>query len=98
VLCRVYVFGFIPIGVRELYFENIDQIARRIVTRESDRLVRSWNHTIAISSLGTNQSVYRDVIYIDAGRLTFLVWVWTSWFYRHRQRRLRPLSRALSFF
>ena len=45
VQCRVYVFGVIPIGVRELYFERIDQNGCRIVTRESDPLVRSWNYT-----------------------------------------------------
>ena len=38
VQCWVYVFGFIPLGVRELYFKRIDQNAFRIVTRESDRL------------------------------------------------------------
>jgi hypothetical protein len=38
---RFYVFSFIPIGVQELYFETIDHDDFRIVTRESDRLVRS---------------------------------------------------------
>ena len=42
--CRVYVFGVIPIGVRELYFERIDQNGCRIVTRESDPLVKLESH------------------------------------------------------
>jgi hypothetical protein len=73
VQCRVYVFGFIPLGVREL-FEKVDQSAFRIVTRESDRLVRSWDHTISVTQFGANRSMYRDMIDIDAGRLTVLVW------------------------
>ena len=95
VQCRVYVFGIIPIGIRELCFERIDQNGCRIVTRETDPLVRSWNHTITIMPLGPNRSKYRDVIDIDAGHLTALVWVWTNWFYRHRQRRWRALTRIL---
>ena len=91
----MYVFGVIPIGVRELYFERIDQNGCRIVTRESDPLVRSWNYTITITPIGPNRSKYRDVIDIDAGHLTVLVWVWTNWFYRHRQRRWRALTRTL---
>jgi hypothetical protein len=93
--CRVYVFGIIPIGVRELNFETIDQNGCRIVTHESDPLVRSWNHTITITPFGPNRSKYRDVIDIDAGHLTGLVWAWTNWFYRHRQRRLRALTKTL---
>jgi len=95
VQCRVYVFGFVPLGIRELYFERIDQLAFRIVTRESDRLVRSWDHTISITPLGANRSIYRDMIDVDAGQLTILVWAWTNWFYRHRQKRWRSLARRL---
>jgi hypothetical protein len=95
VRCRSYVFGFIPIGVRELYFETIDPSTGRIVTRESDPLVKNWNHTFSITPAGTDRSIYRDVIDIDAGGLTFLVWAWASWFYRHRQRRWRALAKTL---
>jgi hypothetical protein len=92
---RLYVFGFIPIGVRDLSFERIDQNAYRIVTRERDPLVRSWNHTIAITPSGPDRSIYRDIIDIDAGHLTVLVWAWAGWFYRHRQRRWRGLAKTL---
>jgi hypothetical protein len=95
VQCRLYVFGVIPVGVRDLYFERIDQNAYCVVTRESDPLVRSWNHTIALTPSGRHRSIYRDVIDIDAGYLTVLVWAWTNWFYRHRQRRWRALAKTL---
>jgi hypothetical protein len=66
VQCRSYVFGFIPIGIRDLHFETIDQTDCRIVTRESDPLAKRWNHTFSVTQLGTDQSIYRDVIDIDA--------------------------------
>jgi hypothetical protein len=95
VQCRSYVFGFIPIGIRNLYFETIDQAEYRIVTRESDPLVKRWNHTFSVTPSGTDRSIYRDIIDIDAGALTIVVWAWASWFYRHRQRRWRALAKAL---
>jgi hypothetical protein len=93
--CRSYVFGFIPIGVRTLYFETIDQADYRFVIHESDPLVKRWNHTISVTPSGMDRSIYRDVIDLDAGSLTILVWAWTSWFYRHRQRRWRTLAKTL---
>ncbi len=95
VRCKLFVFGIIPIGVRTLHFEAVDQQACEIRTREQDPLVRKWDHVIAIRPLGPGRSHYRDTIDIDAGRLTLPVWVWTSWFYRHRQWRWRALARTL---
>jgi hypothetical protein len=93
--CRTYIFGFIPIGVRTLRFRRIDAVAREIVISESDPLVRRWDHTISIAPAGARRSIYRDVIDLDAGALTLVVWAWTSWFYRHRQRRWRALAPTL---
>jgi hypothetical protein len=39
--------------------------------------------------------MYRDMIDVDAGHLTVLVWAWTNWFYRHRQKRWRSLAKRL---
>jgi len=93
--CRSYLFGFIPTGVRNLHFQRIDQINFEILTLENDPLVKSWTHAISIKPLGQDRSIYRDVIDIDAGSLTALVWAWADWFYRHRQRRWRALAKRL---
>ena len=93
--CRSYLFGFIPIGVRNLHFQRIDHVIFEILTLENDLLVKRWNHTISIKPLDQDRSIYRDVIDIDAGRLTVLVWAWAAWFYRHRQRRWRALAKSL---
>jgi hypothetical protein len=93
--CRPFMFGFIPLGVRTLHFERIDHASYEIQTRESDALVRRWDHVISIKPLGADRSLYRDTIDIDAGSFTFMVWAWAAWFYRHRQRRWRALAETL---
>ena len=95
VRCKIFLFGFIPLGTRVLHFERIDQDSREIQTREHDPLVRRWDHVISIKPRNAHQSIYRDVIEVDAGGLTFLVWVWVNWFYRCRQRRWRALAETL---
>jgi hypothetical protein len=92
---KSYVFGIIPIGVRTLHFEKIDETNYQLQSREHDPLIARWDHLISIKPLGDNRSVYRDTIDIDAGSLTFVVWTWANGFYRHRQRRWRALARSL---
>jgi len=93
--CKLFVFGIVPIGVHTLRFEKVDQEAHEILTHEHDRLVARWDHVVSVRPLGENRSIYRDIIDIDAGSLTVLVWAWASWFYRHRQRRWRALAKTL---
>jgi hypothetical protein len=50
---------------------------------------------ISIKPRDDSRSLYRDTIEIDAGILTFVVWAWANWLYRHRQRRWRALAKTL---
>jgi ligand-binding SRPBCC domain-containing protein len=93
--CRLYIFGFIPIGARTLHVERLDQNKREMQTREHDPLVRTWDHLISVAASGAEETLYRDQIEIDAGALTFVVWAWANWFYRHRQSRWRAIARSL---
>lgn len=93
--CKLFVFGFIPMGVHTVHIEKIDQANYAIQSREHDPLVARWDHLISIKPLSDSQSTYRDTIDIDAGILTSVVWAWANWFYRHRQRRWRALARRL---
>jgi hypothetical protein len=95
VRCRVHLFGVIPLGTRSLHFERIDPSAHEVQTRESDRLVRRWDHLIHIEAAGPGQCRYRDEIDLDAGWLTPKVWLFAWWFYRHRQRRWLAVARRL---
>ena len=95
VRCRSFIFGIIPIGIRTLHFERVDGAAYEIATREHDPLVKQWDHRISIKPLGDDQAAYRDIIDIDAGALTLIVWAWAYWFYRHRQSRWRAIAKRL---
>jgi hypothetical protein len=93
--CRSYLFGFLPLGTRALTFERIDQSAREIQTRESDPLVRRWDHCLRVRPAAGGRTLYTDEIDIDAGLLTPVVWLFAYWFYRHRQMRWRNVARRL---
>jgi hypothetical protein len=93
--CKLFVFGIIPMGVHTLLLEKIDQKNYEIQSREHDPLVARWDHLISIKPLDDSRSIYRDTIDIDAGSLTFAVWAWANWFYRHRQRRWRAVAKTL---
>lgn len=95
VQCKSFVFGIIPLGARTLRFEKVDQKNYEIQTREHDPLISCWDHLISIKPLTESRSIYRDIIDIDAGGLTWLVWAWANWFYRHRQRRWRARAKTL---
>ncbi len=82
-------------GIHTLFFEKIDQTNYEIQSRERDPLVARWDHLVSIKPLDNSRSIYRDTIDIDAGTLTFVVWAWANWFYRHRQRRWRALAKSL---
>ncbi len=93
---RCTLFGVLPLGTRALHFERIDPEAREIQTRESDPLVRRWDHLIRVEERPDGRCHYRDVIDIDAGRLTAAVWLFAQAFYRHRQRRWQRVARRLA--
>jgi hypothetical protein len=68
--CKSFVFGVIPVGVRTLAFERIDQKNYELQTREHDLLISRWDHLVSVKPLDDSRSIYRDTIDIDAGKLT----------------------------
>lgn len=93
---RSYLLQFIPLGLRTLYFEQIDNDARVIQTREHDRLIRKWDHRIEIRPNGDGKTRYSDTVEIDAGLVTLPVWLFARVFYWHRQRRWQSVAARLS--
>jgi hypothetical protein len=90
---RMRLYGFLPIGgVHWLYIETVDQARRRIETREWDRTVQVWNHTITLEPLGPKQTLYTDEIVLYARWRTGLIAWWAKGFYRHRQKRWQKLQ------
>jgi hypothetical protein len=92
---KTFVFGVIPVGVHTVHMEKVDQSNYEIHSREYNRLIARWDHLISIKPLDHSRSLYRDTIEIHAGILTFVVWAWANWLYRHRQRRWRSLAKTL---
>ena len=93
--CKLFIFEIIPIGVHTVHIETVDQETFQIQSREHDPLIARWDHLISIKPLDDSRSIYRDIVDLDAGSLTFVVWGWANWFYRHRQRRWRALAKTL---
>jgi hypothetical protein len=95
VQCKLFIFQVIPLGVHTLHLETIDQKSYEIQSREYDPLIARWDHLVSIKPIDDARCLYRDMIDVDAGRLTFVVWAWANWFYRHRQWRWRALAKKL---
>jgi hypothetical protein len=98
VRCTSYLFGVIPLGTRTLFAERIDHAAREIQSRESDPLVRRWDHLIRVKPARDGGTHYSDEIVVEAGFLTPFVWLFARWFYRHRQRRWRRVAKRLASY
>jgi len=94
--CRLFLFGFIPLGTRTLFAERVDQAAREIQSRERDPLIRRWDDLIRVRPADGGRTRYSDEITIEAGLLTPLVWLFAQWFYRHRQRRWQRVVKRLA--
>jgi hypothetical protein len=92
---KPFLFGIVPLGVRQLYWEQIDNESRCMQTREHDPLIRRWDHRIAVVPVAARSCRYTDDVEIDAGVLTVPVWLFAQWFYRHRQRRWQAVARRL---
>jgi len=104
--CRSFLFGFLPQGTRELFFERVDDAALEIQTREHDALIRRWDHLLRVRPVsekahGHSQKAneaphchYSDTVEIEAGWLTLGVWLFAVCFYRHRHRRWKKMAEA----
>lgn len=91
---RLRLLMWIPLGRHTIRLVRIDREARTIVSQESGRLARVWNHTIRFREVAPDVVSYVDEIEIRAGWLTPAVWFFAQVFYRHRQRRWSVLLRT----
>lgn len=88
---RIYAFGFVPLGIHDIFVKRIDPDRKEIFTHESGLLAKTWNHFIRIEKINENTLRYSDEIEIKAGVLTVFIWLFAHIFYRHRQRRWKAL-------
>lgn len=91
---RLYFLSVVPLGRHTIRLVRIDEAAGTIVSQESGRLARVWNHTISVCEVAPGSTSYLDEIEIRAGWLTPAIGLFAQLFYRHRQRRWKVLLRA----
>lgn len=87
--------GVLPVSRHRLRVEHLDHDARLLRSDEGGGFIRSWRHDITVEPVDERTCRYTDVIEIDAGPLTAVVWAFAEGFYRIRQRRWRELARIL---
>jgi hypothetical protein len=94
VSCRMYLFGWLPLGKHTIRFDRIDQQRRQIQTKESGRLIRRFRHRIEVAPAGGGNALYSDEVELDFGPLTHAAGVLARFFFRHRHRRWKELIGA----
>jgi hypothetical protein len=81
---RFRLFGVIPYGTHRINVIRFDK--EQIYTREGNEHVPVWNHEILLKDMG-DCCEYTDNVEIGAGRKTNIIYIWTWFFYRHRQKK-----------
>lgn len=88
---KLYFLKFIPFGSHRIIVKKIDILTNEITSNESGLLAKVWNHTIKFNLINSDQIEYTDIIEIKAGLLTVFIWMFSHFFYRHRQRKWKRL-------
>ena len=87
----LYFLGIIPLGKHVIRISKIDSHNMTILSNEFGHLTNTWNHLIKIERIEEEKIKYTDEIDIEAGPLTIGIWLFSQFFYRHRQRRWKAL-------
>lgn len=85
------IYRFIRMGIHTINVLQFDKEMFTVYTEESNKSVPVWNHTILLKRNGDDKTYYTDVIEVSAGWKTPFVCIWSSLFYRHRQKKWRKL-------
>jgi hypothetical protein len=85
------VFGFLPMGVHTINVAQFNRDTLTIYTNESNNHVPVWNYRILLKVLDDGTTDYTDEVEIYASWKTQFIVLWSSMFYRHRQRKWHKL-------
>lgn len=90
----LYWKGVVPVGrqIIGVSFPDPQNGVRYVRDNGRSRLIRVWDHLIAIAPTPDGRALYTDTLRLDAGALTPAVALFAERFYRHRQRRWRALA------
>ena len=94
---KLVFLNLIPLGEHAIKLKEINRETNTIVSNESGRLAPVWNHTIRFNQAFVNMIEYEDEIEIQAGWRTVFIWLFSNWFYRHRQNRWKKRLKELGY-
>jgi len=87
---RLWFFHLLPAPwLHKMQVAEVDEAQRLIRSHETSPLY-TWDHTIRVEAQ-ESLTRYTDRIDIEAGLLTWLIWLYASLFYRYRQARWRRI-------
>jgi len=86
---KLKLFNCIPLGHHEIFVKNLGRM--RLETVEKGTMAKVWNHEIRLEGSTGGHCRYTDEIEIQAGALTFFIWIFAHLFYRHRQRKWKKV-------
>ncbi len=92
---RLLLFNFIPAWKHTLRIIRIDDDKTELASEEAGGLIKRWNHLKWVEKESEQSCIYTDEIDINAGLLTFFVWLYAHIFYRYRQRRMCQLFKSI---
>jgi ligand-binding SRPBCC domain-containing protein len=91
---RLWFFHLLPMPfLHRLEVVQVDEAGRTIRSHETSPFY-TWDHTILVEEQGEGTS-YTDTIDIQAGWLTWPIWLFANIFYHYRQWRWRKLAKSL---
>jgi len=86
-------FHLVPLSIHRIRLVSVDDETMTMRTEEGGGVLRVWNHTLHVATLGPGRSAYTDTIELDGGVLTPVVVRFATLLFRYRQMRWRRLAR-----
>ena len=93
----VTMFGFLKTRNHTMHVERLDRDARVIQSREHNKGIKRWDHTLSVQPAGEG-CLWRDTVVLDAGLMTFLTARFCRFVYtrRHRMRQALDIQTVIA--
>lgn len=91
-------FGLLPFGKQSIVIKfplNQEQKGHQYSMLDDGHgeLIKKWRHLITVDKVSDEKTLYADEVEVQAGVLTFFIWIFANVFFWHRQRRWKKLIR-----
>ena len=94
---KLYFLCFIPVGFHNIKVIKIDKNNYEIISNETGKIAKVWNHYIYLKKIDNKKTHYTDKIEIKAGIFTLFIWLFAKFFYRYRQKKWKKLLKSQSY-